>query len=162
VTAPLTQRSANAALSLGIAGLLFANFINLNLWLLTPALMFSGGAIVWGILGLVQVRKFGGPGSGKSRTGLILAGLAIVSMVTWGVLFSTGQNIVFDEAGVENGILNGNWTIAPDSVDCPATPSMKEGNTFECIATFSDGSTATVYIKVQDTSGNITWGTDPQ
>jgi hypothetical protein len=39
---------------------------------------------------------------------------------------------------------------------------MKEGNTFNCIATFSDGTTTTIYVKVQDTSGNITWSDTPQ
>ncbi len=159
-----SQRAANASLYLGIAAIIAGNLVVLSFSWLVPALVCCIGGVIWGVLGVRYAQRTAGEGARRSRVGLTLSGLALISLASWGFLVSTGQNIVFDKAGVEKQMVDwlGETYVAPTSVDCPETPTMKEGNTFECIANFSDSSTATIYVKVQDTSGNITFGTSPQ
>jgi hypothetical protein len=175
-TAP-SARAANASLYLGIFAIIAGNLIALSFSWVFPALVCSVGGVIWGVLGIRHANRTSGQvgggrssqrksgqGAYRSLIGLICSGLAIISLASWGFLVSTGQNIVFDKVGVEKQMVDwlGSNYVAPTSVDCPETPTMKEGNTFECIANFSDSSTATIYVKVQDTSGNITFGTSPQ
>jgi hypothetical protein len=155
-----TQGAANGSLYLGIAAQLAAGVVAFSIGWLTPALILIAGGITYGIIGLLNTQK-GAGGAVKARFGLVLSSTALISIIVGAYLTSTGQNLVFDKIGVETQMA-ASFIIAPQSVACPETPSMEEGNTFNCIATFSDGTSTTIYVKVQDTSGNITWSDTPQ
>ncbi len=43
------------------------------------------------------------------------------------------------------------------TVECPDDIEAKAGDTFECTASGSDGSTATVSVTQTDDEGNLTW-----
>jgi Domain of unknown function (DUF4333) len=43
------------------------------------------------------------------------------------------------------------------SVECPDDIKAESGNTFECTATGSDGSTMTLSVSQTDDEGNLTW-----
>jgi hypothetical protein len=94
--------------------------------------------------------------------------LPIASLVAFAVVLAAGTsvvtatqaaNTVFDQATAQNDMATWLQTKASvtATVQCPATPSMSAGTTFQCIATTSDGTPLTLYVTVEDSSGTIQW-----
>jgi len=69
------------------------------------------------------------------------------------------SNAVFDQAGLQNAIAAklAKDAGSPVNVSCPASPEMTAGTRFTCLATASDGSTATVNVTMQDNRGDVVW-----
>ena len=42
-------------------------------------------------------------------------------------------------------------------VTCPDDRPVQQGDTFPCVATFGDGSTATFQVTQTDNTGNVSW-----
>lgn len=153
-----TNSPAQMGLVFGIVSILF-----------NPLLLVGITSFILSLKGLARARKWESEGSApvgrkKAVWGLVLSpiGTVIALIVIAGFLSGvTGgaDEIQFDKAGVEkmvtDGVLEQVGTVV--TVKCPDSPSMTEGNEFQCVATADDGSAAFVNIRVQDAEGNITW-----
>ena len=131
------------------------------------SVLLADGAIVWGIFGIRRARD-SGVGKGRSVWGLVLGAVALpaalIALVVSSPSFQEGyeeqrNSLQFDKAGVEEQITDGaaEQGVPFAEVDCPESPTMREGNEFQCVAKTTDGANVFVDIKVQDTKGNITW-----
>lgn len=137
--------------------------------LVNPFLLISIGAFIWSGVGLARAKKWQGEGyepvgRRKAVWGIVLASVGtVISLVIMVSLMSAGGHnsaqVRFDKAGVEKMVADGvlKQAGAKVSVECPNSPSMTEGNKFQCVATADDGTTTFVTIRVQDPEGNITW-----
>lgn len=116
--------------------------------------------VAWGIAGIVRASS-SGIGRSTAVWGLCLSGLALlIAVITVVAVTAAANTAQFDKAGVQQQILDGvqkQSGLRLASVQCPETPSMKEGNEFQCVATAEDATTTMVNIRVQDSKGNITW-----
>ncbi len=43
------------------------------------------------------------------------------------------------------------------TVVCPDDRPLQQGDTFQCVGTFADGSTVTLQVTQTDSAGNVTW-----
>ena len=67
--------------------------------------------------------------------------------------------LIFDRVGVQQQIVRevpAQRTVLA-SVSCPAAPSMKAGDQFQCVASAADGSSALVNVTWQDNVGSLIW-----
>jgi hypothetical protein len=93
----------------------------------------------------------------------LLAGAALVwvmaVLVSVPLSGSTPSGGTFNQSYVQSQIAKGlkSKTGYADSVSCPKDPPMNPGSSFECVATFSDQSTAIVKVTTQDTDGDWIW-----
>ena len=69
------------------------------------------------------------------------------------------SNEMFDQAGVQAQIAKAikGKTGEAVAVACPHDPPMNPGESFDCIATAPDNSTAEIQVTIQDTSGDYIW-----
>ena len=89
-----------------------------------------------------------------------MAMLAAAVLLTTGACeFTVGSddlNIPALEAEITRGIED-QTGIQVQSVDCPDTVPIEEGNTFTCTVTADDGTTGEVEVVQEDDEGNVTW-----
>lgn len=156
-----TNSPAQIGLVFGIISILF-----------NPLLLVGITSFILSLRGLSRARKweregFTPVGRKKAVWGLVLSSVgSIVAIIIIGTLLSSGfrdgfasTQPQFDKPGVEQLITAGmlKQGVSVDTVQCPDTPTMTEGNQFQCVATQTDGTTRFVNIRVQDSKGNITW-----
>lgn len=84
--------------------------------------------------------------------------IAVLAVSLTGCEFSVGGNLDMEE--VETGISDGleeQLDVEIESVDCPEEVKMEKGNDFECTATDSEGSSATISVVQTNDDGNLDW-----
>lgn len=152
------NRVASWALGLSIGSLM------VNFFAILPAT-----SLILGIVGLTRsgrMRQMTGVAIGKASSiwAICLSGLGIVLFFAFVLpaLFSASTP-TFDKAGTEQEIIEQAAAkgITYSTVECPTTPSIREGNTFQCIASVSDGTTLSLNIRIQDNQGSYTWDSNP-
>jgi hypothetical protein len=83
------------------------------------------------------------------------AGLAIAALVAVGCQ----TTLLLNDDNLESEISS--WVLQtagePGVVTCPDDRPIQQGDTFQCVVTFGDGSTATLQVTQTDNSGNVTW-----
>ena len=89
--------------------------------------------------------------------GLRLAGLGLV--VTGMLAVGCQTTLLLDDANLERELAS--WIEQQGSgastVSCPDDRPLQQGDTFQCTATFPDGSTATFQVTQTDSAGNVSW-----
>lgn len=129
------------------------------------AVLDALAAIVFGIL---AIRRSRDTGTGKKRGvwGIVLGAVAlsialVVSLPGFGQGFQAGYDSAqFDMAAVETEIQTGiaeQTGVTVESVECPASPTIEEGATFECVANATDGTSVFVSVRIQDNEGSYVW-----
>ena len=122
---------------------------------ISVTLLLQLGALVLSIIGLVRSRRIT-----KAIVGICISALATlwVFVVVAPAVGAWFAPVSFDEAGTEQAILA--WSnqqgLAFVDVDCPAAPSMTEGNTFTCVGALEDGVQYAVEVNVKE-AGYLTW-----
>ena len=151
VVPPKPDKTSRNALTFGLLS-----------WIINPVMVTSVAAVVLGIIG-VRRSRITGLGRAGSVWGIVLGS---ITFVIYCFVFGNYINNNFgdptekyDGPGMERSILK--WSQAYDppyaSVDCPATGSMAVGNEFQCTGNLVGGGTDTVYVKVIDTAGYVSW-----
>ncbi|MDU0344096.1 DUF2510 domain-containing protein [Microbacterium sp. KSW2-29] len=132
---------------------------------ISVTLLLQLGALVLSIIGLIRsrrIREVTGVAVGRTKAilGICISALAtlwffvvvVPAIATW---FAPAP---FDEAGTEQAILT--WSnqqgLAFVNIDCPAAPSMNEGNTFTCVGGLEDGVQYAIEVNVKE-AGYLTW-----
>jgi hypothetical protein len=103
---------------------------------------------------------------GSADWGLLAGSVAawlliiVIAAPVVGSAITTGS--VFERAKVQAQIANGIQAQTGNTVtvNCPASPPLDPGSSFQCIATSADGSTTAVTVTIQDRSGDMTWQTE--
>ncbi|MHA7862097.1 DUF4333 domain-containing protein [Tessaracoccus sp. Y36] len=127
--------------------------------------MASLGAIAFGVLAL---RRLSEAGSGKKRgiAGIVVGALALpLALISSTPAFEEGlqQGLIsgsYDKAGIESEIQSGLLDQADITVtvDCPSSPTIAEGSSFECVARERDsGTNILVEVRIQDDAGSYIW-----
>jgi hypothetical protein len=84
--------------------------------------------------------------------GLALCATAVVAVACQTTLTLNDDNLETEIASWIEQQGGGTSTVA-----CPDDRPIQQGDTFQCVATFPDGSTATLQVTQSDNSGNVTW-----
>lgn len=89
------------------------------------------------------------------------AGIAVLSLVgsACSFSFSLGSNEL-DTEKAEREIATGieeQLGIEIESVDCPDSVEIEEGDTFSCTVVATDGSEGRVEVVQEDDEGNVSW-----
>lgn len=123
---------------------------------------FGATAVATGIPALIKSgRLTQNTGRAFAITGLAVGGVAIILMFI-GVVAQVNQyssvNSLYDRADVENHIANSyDDPSQVQDVSCPQAPQFHAGDTFKCVTSWTDGTSTTVVVEVQDDEGSIYW-----
>ena len=92
-----------------------------------------------------RLKTMSGVGAALSAAALLLAGC--------------GTTLTLNDDNLEAAITT--WIADQGSGDatvtCPDDRPLQQGDTFQCVATFADGSTVTLQVTQTDNAGNVTW-----
>ena len=131
-------------------------------------------AVVWGILGIRRARG-SNIGQAMAVWGLVLGAVglpvALVVMLVMTPTFQEGfqrglqlglnaqrSEITQMEAGIKAGIEE-QTEATIESVECPTSPKMNAGASFQCVAHAADGTNVVVTVRIQDDQGSYVWQT---
>ena len=99
-------------------------------------------------------------GSHRMITAVIVG--AVLLAIVVGVV-ATRQNGSYNRAAFEQGLMQSmNEEIdftRIQKVQCPDSPSLAQGSSFECLASGIDGSNLAVTVTIQDDEGGYIWRT---
>ena len=165
---PSATRSAGGGNSLAASALalgIMAYFVVVASPLKWIAVLIAAAAVLFGIL---AIRRYRDVGVGKKRAvwGIVLGAIAlpialVVGLPGFSEGFQAGVNSShFDMAAVEANIKAGikeQSGVTVKSVECPASPTIKEGASFECVARTDGTEVVLVSVRIQDNSGSVVW-----
>jgi hypothetical protein len=165
---PSATRSAGGGNSLAASALalgIMAYFVVVASPLKWIAGLIAVAAVVFGIL---AIRRYRDVGVGKKRAvwGIVLGAIAlpialVVGQPEFGEGFQSGVNSShFDMAALEANITAGikeQTGVTVKSVECPTSPTIKEGASFECVARTDGTEVVLVSVRIQDNSGSVVW-----
>ena len=125
------------------------------------AVLDAVAAIVFGILAIRRSRDIG-VGKKRGVWGIVLGAIALpITLVVSLPGFGAGYNSArFDMAAAEADIQTGiaeQTGVTVESVECPASPTIEEGASFECVASATDGTSVLVNVRIQDNQGSYVW-----
>jgi len=149
---------AGWALGIGIVSLF------INLFTIVPIVGLILGIVALGRAGRIGQITGHAVGRAAAIWAIVLSSLGIVAFfaIALPIILGSGGT-TFDRAATEQTIIDQaqqNGTTFT-SVECPTSPSIREGNEFQCIATLEDNSTIMVNVRIQDNDGSYTWDTNP-
>jgi hypothetical protein len=102
-------------------------------------------------------RKLGNPVAGERRRSRRVPALAAVGVVTVAGLVATGCGTKTIDRSSEVDLVNkqlDSQNLKAKSVECPDDVEAKEGETFECDVTLTNGNTGGYTIKVESVDGD--------
>ena len=138
--------------------------------LVNPLLLVGIAALILGIIGLRRAsRSF--PPVGRQRAlagiilsiigtviGIILTVVLVTAITTFQSRLQAGLSSQFNQEQVQTDLkadIEQQTGTTLESVRCPASPTIAEGASFECIARTADG--ANVPVEVQVHQGGLIW-----
>lgn len=157
---PRGYRNALAGWALGVA---IVSLV-LSFFAVVPII-----ALILGILGLVRsgrLQQSTGVATGRARSVWAICLSAVSILFFLFVLFPGmfgGNTSTFDKTGVQQTIIQQAHERGVEfaTVECPTSPTIREGNEFECVGTATDGSAVVINVRIQDNQGSYTWDTNP-
>ena len=86
-----------------------------------------------------------------------LAGLGLAAAAV--LVLGCQTTLTLNDDNLETEIASGieQQGAGTSTVACPDDRPIQQGDTFQCVATFGDGSTVTLQVTQTDDAGNVTW-----